>query len=458
MERFKNNSNKFLNSYYFPILVFLVALISHTFSIELFGCITLIVSACIGLLVCNDLKFLISPLIMFTFMFSEKSVSSGTFYSTGYIVAMIVLIVFFLGLLVAHFVIYKDSVDIGSFVKSKLFLGLLCLCIAFFLNGLFNFDQYVIGNIIFALAMLVCYGLIFFLLSSNLTPNKELKNYLFFILFLTSLLVILQFYISFIHQFRFENGALVKESILVGWGIWNNIGGELAFLLPIHFYFASTVKKYGWIFYLSGVFSYLTIALSLSRSSLLVSTAIIIACAIISCFAGENKKINRIFTGAIAIIGIIGIIALWDKLSSVLGDYLSRGMDDNGRFEIYKKGLLNFCDNPIFGGGFFSADAQDHQFVAFMPDRYHNTIIQMMGTCGIVGLLAYLYHRFETVKLMLRKRSLYTLFCALCLIAFLGTSLLDNHFFNIHPSFVYISILVVIEKCENDYEKPLNAQ
>ena len=452
MDNLKAKSKTFLNSYYFPVFVFLITLISHTFSIELFGSIILIISACIGLLVCDDLKFLLSPLMMFVLMFSEKSISNGTFYSSAYIVAMIVLIIFFLGLLIAHFFIYKESVNLKAVIDSKLFLGLACLCGAFLLNGMFNFSQYVVGNLIFSMAMLVCFCLVFFLFSANLKPNQELKEYLFFILYLISWLVILQFYISFIHQFQFENGSLKKESILMGWGMWNNIGGELVFLLPIHFYYASTVKKYSWLFYLSGLFSYITIALTLSRSSLLFGTAIIIACAVISCVVGENKKINRIFTGAIAIIGIIGIIALWGKISSVLGDYLSRGLDDNGRFDIYKKGISNFCSHPIFGGGFFSVEAQDHQFVAFMPDRYHNTIIQMMGSCGIVGLLAYALHRFETVKLLLRKRSIFTLFAALCLIGFLGTSLLDNHFFNIHPSFIYIPMLVIIERCESDYK------
>ena len=35
---------------------------------------------------------------------------------------------------------------------------------------------------------------------------------------------------------------------MVGWGMWNNIGGMLAMLLPIHFYFAATIKKYGILF------------------------------------------------------------------------------------------------------------------------------------------------------------------------------------------------------------------
>jgi len=456
MNTFKVKAAAFLNSYYYPVAVFFAALISHSFSIELFGAILVLLSAGVGLLVCEDLKFFISPLIMFIFIFSQKSVGSGVFYSTPYLIAMVFVAVILIAMLVVHFVLYKDKTDFKAPLKSKLFIGIACLCGSFLLNGLFNFDEYAWGNIIFALAMIVCIGFIFFLFSINLKPNPELKNYLFFVLYLTSILIVLEFFLSFTHQFRFENGELVKESILLGWGLWNNIGGMLAFLLPVHFYYASTVKKYGWIFYLTGVITFVAIALSLSRASLLVSAFIIVACAIISCFAGENKLINRIITGAIAVIGIIGIIVLWDKLASIFGDYLERGFDDNGRFEMYYHGLVNFAHHPIFGGGFYSAWAYEYQFVSFIPYRYCNTIIEMMATCGIVGLGAYLWHRYETVKLFWKKRSLYTVFCALCMAGFLGTSLLDNHFFNFYPSFIYIVMLLIVEHSENDYLKNHN--
>lgn len=451
MEQLKAKATNFLNSHYYPILVFLVTLISHSFSIELFGASIIIASVCVGLLVCEDLKFFISPLIIFIFTFSQKSVKSGVFFTTPYIVAMVVLGAIIISLFIVRYVIRRKSIDFHNCIKSKLFIGIACLCISLLLNGLFNFDEYQSGNIIFALALIVCIGLIFFLFSIDLKPNKELKNYLFFILFLTSILITLEFFFSFIHQFEFENGELVKESILLGWGLWNNIGGMLAFLLPVHFYYASTVKRYGWVFYLTGLLTFVTIALSLSRASLLVSAFVIIGCALVSCFAGENKKINRLITVAIAIVGIAGIIVLWDKLAAIFGDYINRGLDDNGRFEMYKHGLVNFTENPIFGGGFYSAWAYEYQFVSFIPYRYCNTIIQMMGTCGIVGLLAYLWHRYETVKLFWKKRSLYTVFCALCMAGFLGTSMLDNHFFNLYPSFIYIIMLLVVENSEEDF-------
>ncbi len=449
MELFKIKAKSFLNGYYYPLLVFAATLISHTFSIEPFGIAIILLSACLGFFVCDDVKFLISPLIFFIFMFSHKSVASGIFYETPYLIAIIISSVILISVIVAHMIIYRKEKDFKGFYKSKLFWGFALLCAVFPLNGFFNFDEYVFGNIVFAVVLIISLGVIFFIFRTGLKDKNDLRNYLFYVLYLTSLLLTLQLYLSFIYQIQFANGEIVKESIMFGWGMWNNVGGMLAFLLPTHFYFATVSKKFGYLFYASGILSYFAIVLSLSRSSLLVSTVIIVACAIISCFKGNNQKVNRIITAAVAIIGIVGIIVLWSKLSSVLGDYLSRGLDDNGRFDIYRRGLENFLNNPVFGGGFHSAKAQEHNFVAFMPDRYHNTVIQLLGTCGAVGFIAYAFHRYQTIALMWKKRCLYTAFVALCIFSFLATSLLDNHFFNVYPSFIYTVILSVLDVTEN---------
>ena len=446
MNIFKNKAKSFLDGYYYPCLILLATLISHALSIELLGIITYTVTVGIGFIVCDDLKFLISPLFMFTLMFSEKSVSAGVFYTTPYLVAIVIFAVFLATMIVIHFILNRKQIDFKCILKSKLFLGFAILCGAFLLNGFFNFDEYVFGNFTFALFMIISLALIFFLFYVGLKFNEETKKYFMYVLLTVSILVTLELFLLFTNQIRFVNGEIVKESVMAGWGMWNNIGGMLAFLVPVHFYFAATVKKYGFLFYGTGLVSYLAIVLTLSRSSLLVSTGIIGLCAIICCFWGENKKINRIITCGIAIIGILGIILLWDKISNILGDYLARGLDDNGRFDIYRRGIKNFLNNPIFGGGFHSVVAQEYEFVSFMPDKYHNTIIQMMGTCGIVGLLAYLFHRYQTIKVFLSNKSLYSVFCALCISAFLLTSLLDNHFFNIYPAFIYATILVIIEK------------
>ncbi len=439
----------FFNSkFYPPILIFFV-LISHTFSIEELGIAIVLSSASLGLFVCDDLKFLITPLITFILMFSEKSVATGKYYDTPYVIAIICGASVFVSFLVAHFIIYRKNVSIKQFLSSKLASGLIILSVAILLNGFLNFDEYKWGNFAYAVALAFSILGIFFLFYINTNKNESLIKYVIYVLYLSSILVTLELFIAFTNQIQIIDGEIVKESVKIGWGMWNNIGGFLAFLLPVHFYYASTVKRFGPIFYLTGLISFVAIVLTLSRSSLLSAGLVIVLSAIVSCFKGVNKLANRIMTGIMALLGIIGIILLWDKISTILGDYLARGLDDNGRFEMYLHGLFNFIENPIFGGGFTSSYHTEHMFIHFMPYRYHNTIIQMMATCGLFGIMSYFYHRYQTIQLLISKKRLSSVFIALCLVAFLSSSMLDNHFFNIYPGFIYAIMLMAIEKSTN---------
>lgn len=436
----------FFNSKYYPLALFLFALISHTFSVEILGIVAVMTAVCIGLLICNDFKFLITPFVVSNLMFSEKSVATGKYYEKPYLIAIACGVVSVLILLAIHFILYRKNIKFGDFKKSKLFWGLVLLTTAIFFNGCLNFSQYQKGNLAYATILSFSIAGIFFLFSIGLKKDDGLIRYILYVLYLMSILVTLELFIAFTNQIEIVDGSIVKESVKIGWGMWNNIGGYLAFLLPIHFYFASTVKKWGWIFYLSGIVSFIAIVLTLSRSSLLSAGLGLLLCIIISCFFGTNKKINRIFAICLFGFGIVCTVALWGKISSILGDYLARGLDDNGRFEIYKHGLANFINNPIFGGGFTSAYTTEHIFNVFLPPRYHNTIIQMLGTCGIIGLGAYLFHRYQTIRLLLLSKKLSTVFVAICIGTMLLGSLLDNHLFNIYPAFIYSIMLVGVEK------------
>ena len=56
---------------------------------------------------------------------------------------------------------------------------------------------------------------------------------------------------------------------------------------------------------------------------------------------------------------------------------------------------------------------------------------------GIVGLLAYGFHRYETVRMFLRDRTREKAFIACSIAVLLGCSLVDCHFFNLGPVLFY---------------------
>ena len=115
-----------------------------------------------------------------------------------------------------------------------------------------------------------------------------------------------------------------------------------------------------------------------------------------------------------------------------------------------------FARSPIFGESFFPRDYAPWEFSvveklsSVIPPRWHNTFIQLGASCGLVGLLAYGFHRYQTVKLFLKKRTFFNLFIAIALIALVLMSMLDCHFFNIGPVLFYSMALAVAENAEKE--------
>lgn len=445
MTKVKERLVSFFDGYLYPVCLALVIFACHTLSLEFLALTLIFISMAIALIVCDDMKALISPTLYVIFCFSYKTFLSGALGSVGFLIVAIICLCLFGGGITYNLTVNKKLHRLKDLPKSNLFWGICILSIAFLLNGFFAFNSYQGINIGFAI--LLCFFLLFMycVFYIGLNERKDTVEYLMYVLYIASLILVAEMIVLISRDAIFINGQIIKESLIVGWGSWNNIGGMLAILLPIHFYYAC-VKKRGYIFYATAILTYISIVFTLSRASLLFATVISAICIVLICIKSECLRTNRIITVCGAFFALIGIILLWNKLSTTLSSYFNQSLGDNGRFALYKHGIENFLSHPIFGGGFGSC-AEDFFGHGIEPNRYHNTVIELLATCGIVGFGAYVFHRYQTLKLFWRKRNhLSVVFLALTILSLLLTSLLDNHFFNLYPTMYYAIILCVIEK------------
>ena len=75
----------------------------------------------------------------------------------------------------------------------------------------------------------------------------------------------------------------------------------------------------------------------------------------------------------------------------------------------------------------------------------------MLASSGAVGLLLYLLHRLDTIRLAVAKRaSPLCVFLLLCALGLVLVSLTDEHIFHIYPAFWYTLALYL---AEGDYGK-----
>ena len=152
-------------------------------------------------------------------------------------------------------------------------------------------------------------------------------------------------------------------------------------------------------------------------------------------------------------LGAIVLLALplvFDKVVALLNNFLQKGFDDNGRYDLWVSAWDAFLRSPIFGSGFYDVVRVEGNWhlLESLPDMCHNTILQVLGMSGIVGILAYGYHRFETVKLVVVKRNPIKMFLGICILGFLLFGLLDVVFFIAYPNMIYTLMLLFMQFSE----------
>ncbi|MBQ9805619.1 MAG: O-antigen ligase family protein [Clostridia bacterium] len=451
MTALKTRLRFFYNSAFYPILVVLLAFIGHVTEFDVAFMALILLSMVPALLLCNNLRFAVMPILGIVFTVSikdykpnnhgleERFLNAGTLIAGGITVAILVsAVIFFL---------IRNRKTCNRLPKNGLWLGLAVFCGVMLVNGIFS-QNYTPMNFLYVILISATILGIYLLFALYTQFDGKTVDYFMFCFLLAGLLISAELIWAYFTTVRFDANGVVKGSVVLGWGIWTAIGGMLAFLMPACFYFAAS-HKHGWIGYLLGLLEFFCIVLSQSRGALLFGALALVLCILVLFFQGKNKKKNRIITLALIAVGIVGVILLWDKVIALLGNLKSFGLSDNGRYEKWTIGWNHFLDYPIFGSGFYDSFVDPAFEHGFDPYLYHNNLIQMLAACGIVGLLAYLFHRIQTVALFFKRPTMQKYFIAIALIAFLGFNLLDVLFFKFYPGFFYALMLLSAEKSED---------
>ena len=225
----------------------------------------------------------------------------------------------------------------------------------------------------------------------------------------------------------------------------------MATMIPFVFYLAAK-RKYSWIYTLLATVLLLGTLVSCSRTSMIIASVEYVVCAILLLRDRSKRVVNLIvFLCAGVALGLFAIISL-EKLMHVFALFLQEIDTVSKRDVLFINGLKQFREYPIFGGTFFPQGdfvpwdwAELEAFSSFFPPRWHNTLVQIAASCGIVGLAAYAFHRLQTVILFVKNRSTEKLYIGLYLAALLAASLLDCHFFNVGPVLMYSMALAFAE-------------
>lgn len=342
--------------------------------------------------------------------------------------------------------------------KRSLVSGMLFLGVGYLLSGIGSYRYFdVFGrNLLFAFLQFISIALLYFLFTATVDWSNVPKDYLAWMGLGIGFTVLPQLLMAYLsgQAFMEGTGTMDRELIYTGWGMHNNIGGLMVMMIPFAYYLAYT-KKHSWVYNLLGTILLGGVMLSCSRTAMAVGAGIYLVCAVILLKNKHTRKENLwvYCIGALAVLGFVAVF--FEKLMEIFSLFFEEIGLVSKRDVLLENGLKKFGNDPIFGGSFFFKGtpgefvpwdfSEQATFSSFFPPRWHNTLVQIAASCGVVGLVGYGFHRFQTFRMLWRNRSTENLFIALYLAVLLLCSLMDCHFFNVGPVLFYSMALAFAE-------------
>ncbi len=443
----------------YPIIVALLVLFGNATGYEVIFGILMLLSMVPACFICHNLRFALMPVMSAVFIVSGKTYTPGnTGYAERYLKPSVLIpLGITAALLIVSLVLFivRNRKTANPLPSGKTWMSLLILCCVLLCNGAFA-EGYTPLNLFFAFIIAVSLLAVYLLFAFFLDIDKQIFDRFMYCLVVLGLLICFELLVAYCTTVQFVDGAIVKGSVVLGWGVWTHIGGMLVFLLPAHFYFVAS-HKYGWLAMASGMLQFVCIMLSQSRGALLMGGVMLLLCLAYLLLKGKNRKTNRIVVLAMLGVGVVGSVFLFDKVLSLIQNFLDSGFDDNGRFALWRAGLENFLEYPILGSGFYDCyvpEAHDGWAKDLYPYLYHSTPVQILASAGIVGVGAYAYHRFCTVRNVLKHPNPHKTFFGLCILGLLLFSLTDVLLFKTYPTIIYALILLMIDRRNEFNEEP----
>ena len=456
--------NRFVSSNLCVFVLAAFAALAFTFSKEFeFYVFVILYGLYVGLFA-DDLSPLM-PLFIFCYVTPSKNNNPGvTTDSVFYGKSGIFLLAFVLTVVFLIFVRIANDRNMGLkklfFKKRFMTFGMLLLGASYMLSGILweRYDEFMQKNLVFAALQFLSVFLLYFIFSATVDWSRFRVNYFVCIGIAAGLLVSYELLWVYANCGVITDGAINRSLIGTGWGITNNIGAIITLSIPFPFYFA-TKKLFPAPWILLGCALFAASILSCSRGSI-VCAVLIFGISYLAMLVKARNKFGAYFTTAVCFIAVFMIAMLnFEELSRLFETIpsiyeIADGnveFNDSERLDIYKFGIQAFLDEPIFGKTFYPTDfniydaATLDSFSSFFPPRWHNTIIQILASCGLVGICAYAIHRLSTVIVLVKRRSLVNFTFGMSMLALLLMSLLDCHFFNIGPVLFYSPMLAVME-------------
>ena len=356
---------------------------------------------------------------------------------------------------VFHLFYYRNA----EYRVGKLFLPQILLIVVILLGGIGSrFETTQSGKLMAFVLIGMCPLFVSFMMMNYVDTERDILAYFAKIALYFGVLITIELALYYIIKLDYIKTNIYNVPHL-GWGISNTVATFFLITFPFGFYlFVNEEKRIlSYIYLLLGVVEYLAIFPTTSRGALIFGSIEFLIVVVVTAFLAKGKKRKQYYIFAAIMIGLFAIAfgAFYQKLIKALKIIFNDGMQDSGRFQLYREALACFFEYPIFGVGFGYAGSWKQLIDTMGIYQFHDTILQMLACIGIIGLLAYLYYYYVKLEIIFEKPTNYSLYLLIAYIGYEGYSLINTGTIQGFPTITFVVALTVAQEIATKQNEPL---
>lgn len=402
MKSVLDKTRSFLEGTLFSLVEFILATVIILTDFEVEGALIFAGIICVKLVLCDDILAIFNPVFMVSVFVTNCYNSYDTFIKYVYLIIPAVICILF------HIIAYrpKEKCSIGTS-----FYGIVAVTIAIMLGGIGKvpFSEYLVPmNLYYYLGLGVGMMLVYFFMKPRLAGHKRGAVFERFavcmtLLGLIAVVNILNYYTEYFSQTEIRDLTVYTELHYLS---RNNLSTYIMFALPFPLFLAK--KNPFWP--IASMIMYVGMLFTGSRGGLVMGSIEFVLCMVYWIWDSDSKRIRRIKLISTWAAVLLGSVILLPTLIDFLRFRLE---NDNGWMlinpeEVRYKTLVALTerikDQWLFGEGLLSdVNKQFYNPRQGGANWYHMMIPQIVGSFGLVGVVAYSYQIYGRISLIFKK-------------------------------------------------------
>ncbi len=377
--------SKFFLNRYFLLSVFCGACIVTVLEKEVIGALIFASLICICLVLCDDIMTTVLPFLLMCVFLTRCYDSADTFIKFIWFAIPLAAAVIF------HFIAYRKQFKFGESLW-----GLFAVAVAISLGGVSwvsGYEYFTPTALYYTFFLGIGMIIFYILLKSQLSAKRDydVREKLVTFLYITGIFACFMILKHALPMVTLEGGIKLPYEFQPS----NNLSTFIMFALPCPFLFVRKNKLH----ILAPFFMLLCLILTGSRAGVFLGLLEMFICLAVSAIWDKPRR----FLYVCLSISIIGLFAIFcNRLSEMIyvADFEHLVDQDEKRMQLIDRAFDMMTKNPVFGHGLgYWGNFDIYKPKSGAMGWYHMMIPQIIGSLGIVGIIAYLFQAVMHVKI-----------------------------------------------------------